>query len=206
MGVFMKESINIKEKNDNLKKIITENMIYLRKQKNLSGLNIADVLGVSRQAYYNYESGQREMSLSNLKILADYYGVTLDLIASTSLSDSRPPILTFPTLKKLDNNYKFTEDLAKVTSFSNDLLVVKESETLIKIFEANTTYIEGQELLFEFNNKLYTAVINFTPDGDGFFIYEEKAIKITKRDAKSLVYLGILFATIDKRYEKDYFF
>ncbi|HOF43176.1 MAG TPA: helix-turn-helix transcriptional regulator [Bacilli bacterium] len=202
----MKESINIKEKNDNLKKIITENMIYLRKQKNLSGLNIADVLGVSRQAYYNYESGQREMSLSNLKILADYYGVTLDLIASTSLSDSRPPILTFPTLKKLDNNYKFTEDLAKVTSFSNDLLVVKESETLIKIFEANTTYIEGQELLFEFNNKLYTAVINFTPDGDGFFIYEEKAIKITKRDAKSLVYLGILFATIDKRYEKDYFF
>ncbi len=202
----MKESINIKEKNDNLKKIITENMIYLRKQKNLSGLNIADVLGVSRQAYYNYESGQREMSLSNLKILADYYGVTLDLIASTSLSDSRPPILTFPTLKKLDNNYKFTEDLAKVTSFSNDLLVVMESETLIKIFEANTTYIEGQELLFEFNNKLYTAVINFTPDGDGFFIYEEKAIKITKRDAKSLVYLGILFATIDKRYEKDYFF
>ena len=202
----MKESINIKEKNDNLKKIITENMVYLRKQKNLSGLNIADVLGVSRQAYYNYESGQREMSLSNLKILADYYGVTLDLIASTSLSDSRPPILTFPTLKKVDNNYKFTEDLAKVTSFSNDLLVVKESETLIKIFEANTTYIEGQELLFEFNNKLYTAVINFTPDGDGFFIYEEKAIKITKRDAKSLVYLGILFATIDKRYEKDYFF
>lgn len=202
----MKESINIKEKNDNLKKIITENMVYLRKQKNLSGLNIADVLGVSRQAYYNYESGQREMSLSNLKILADYYGVTLDLIASTSLSDSRPPILTFPTLKKVDNNYKFTEDLAKVTSFSNDLLVVKESETLIKIFETNTTYIEGQELLFEFNNKLYTAVINFTPDGDGFFIYEEKAIKITKRDAKSLVYLGILFATIDKRYEKDYFF
>ena len=78
----MKESINIKEKNDKLKKIITENMVYLRKQKNLSGLNIADVLGVSRQAYYNYESGQREMSLSNLKILADYYGVTLDLIAS----------------------------------------------------------------------------------------------------------------------------
>lgn len=202
----MKESINIKEKNDKLKKIITENMVYLRKQKNLSGLNIADVLGVSRQAYYNYESGQREMSLSNLKILADYYGVTLDLIASTSLSDSRPPILTFPTLKKVDNNYKFTEDLAKVTSFSNDLLVVRESETLIKIFETNTTYIEGQELLFEFNNKLYTAEINFTPDGDGFFIHEEKAIKITKRDTKSLVYLGILFATIDKRYEKDYFF
>lgn len=202
----MKESINIKEKNDKLKKIITENMVYLRKQKNLSGLNIADVLGVSRQAYYNYESGQREMSLSNLKILADYYGVTLDLIASTSLSDSRPPILTFPTLKKVDNNYKFTEDLAKVTSFSNDLLVVRESETLIKVFETNTTYIEGQELLFEFNNKLYTAEINFTPDGDGFFIHEEKAIKITKRDAKSLVYLGILFATIDKRYEKDYFF
>ena len=105
----MKENINLKEKNDDFRSIITSNLIYLRNQKNLSGNNLADVLGVSRQAYYNYESGQREISLSNLKVLADFYGVTLDLLVSTSLIDARPPILNFPTIKKVDGFYKFTD-------------------------------------------------------------------------------------------------
>jgi len=206
MGVFMKENINLKEKNDDFRSIITSNLIYLRNQKNLSGNNLADVLGVSRQAYYNYESGQREISLSNLKVLADFYGVTLDLLVSTSLIDARPPILNFPTIKKVDGFYKFTDDLSMVTSFSNDLLAVKESNLFIKIFETNTSYLKDEELLFEYNRKIYTAKIDFTVDGDGFFMYEGKAIKIPKKDIKNIAFLGVLFATIDKKYEKDYFF
>lgn len=202
----MKENKSLREKNDNLRAIITDNLIYLRKQKKLSGHNLADVLGVSRQAYYNYESGNREISLSNLKILADFYGITLDLITSTSLKDSRPPIINFPTLKKEEGHYKFTDDLAMVTTFSNDLLAVKESETLIKIFETNTTYIKGEKLLFEFNKKLYISEINFTADGDGFFMHEGNAIKIPTKQAKLVVYLGVLFATVSKKYEKDLFF
>jgi len=206
MGVFMKESINIKEKNDDFKRVITENLLFLRKQKKLTGNDLGDVLGVSRQAYYNYENGYRELSLSNLKLLADFYGVTLDLMVSSSLMDSRPPILTFPTLKKDEGFYRFTDDFAQVTSFSNDLIVVKEDNLLIKIFETNTSYIEGQELLFEFKKRLYIAEIHFTSPNDGFFMYEGKPIRISKNDYKSLVYIGILFATIDKRYEKDLFF
>ncbi len=202
----MNKNINIKENNNDFRSVITENLLYLRKQKKLTGNDLGDVLGVSRQAYYNYENGNRELSLTNLKILSDFYGVTLDLMVSSSLIDSRPPILSFPTLKKDEGFYKFTDDFAQVTSFSNDLIVVKESELLIKIFETNTSYVKGQELLFEFKKRLYIAEIHFTSVGDGFFMYEGKPIRVNKNDYKSLVYIGVLFSVIEKRYEKDLFF
>ena len=42
----MKKNKSLREKNDNLRAIITDNLIYLRKQKKLSGHNLADVLGL----------------------------------------------------------------------------------------------------------------------------------------------------------------
>lgn len=54
------------------------NMAYYRNKKNLSQQNVADCLGISRQAYCNYEIGKREASYETLLKLAECLETSVD--------------------------------------------------------------------------------------------------------------------------------
>lgn len=58
----------------------------LRETKSLSRAKVATDLGISRQGYGYYESGQRTPSVKVLKQLAEYFGVTPDYI----LNEEKP--------------------------------------------------------------------------------------------------------------------
>ncbi|MED4124046.1 helix-turn-helix transcriptional regulator [Halalkalibacterium halodurans] len=55
-------------------------LVELRKKHNKTQSEIADILGVHRTTYANYEQGTREMDYDLLLKLADYYKVSLDYI------------------------------------------------------------------------------------------------------------------------------
>jgi len=59
---------------------VGENLKKLRKSKKLTQDDIAKVLNISRQAYCRYENNQRELSLSALCALADFFEETTDAI------------------------------------------------------------------------------------------------------------------------------
>jgi transcriptional regulator with XRE-family HTH domain len=58
--------------------IISKRLYELRKKKHLKQDEIAEILGVVRSTYGNYEQGTREMDLSAIIKLADFYQVSLD--------------------------------------------------------------------------------------------------------------------------------
>lgn len=63
----------------------------LRKRANKTQADIANYLGVSFQAYSNYENGNREIGLDMLVKLSTYYGVSIDYILgvkNNNLSDT----------------------------------------------------------------------------------------------------------------------
>ena len=53
---------------------------YLRKAKGLSQEELADKVGVSRQAVSKWESEQSTPDLEKIIILSDFFGVTTDYI------------------------------------------------------------------------------------------------------------------------------
>lgn len=57
-----------------------ETLLQLRKSKGLTQKDVADALGISRQAYANYEAGNREPDLTTLKALSDFFGVSIDYL------------------------------------------------------------------------------------------------------------------------------
>lgn len=64
---------------------LNEKLTRLRKEKELSQNNLAELLGVSRQAVSRWEVGLSVPSTENLKCLSDLYGVSLDtLLADTA--------------------------------------------------------------------------------------------------------------------------
>ena len=58
--------------------IFTERLKELRKNKGLKQQEIAELLGVKRNAYSDWENGKTEPSFENLIKLADLLEVTLD--------------------------------------------------------------------------------------------------------------------------------
>ena len=56
----------------------------LREEKNMTQAEIAQIIGVTSQAYGLYENGKRDISTENLKALSNFYGVTTDYILGHS--------------------------------------------------------------------------------------------------------------------------
>ncbi|MEG2764823.1 MAG: helix-turn-helix transcriptional regulator [Acidaminococcaceae bacterium] len=58
-------------------------MLRLRELRDEAGLTqskVADDLGISRQSYNFYENGKRELSPDMLKVLSNYFGVSIDYL------------------------------------------------------------------------------------------------------------------------------
>lgn len=66
---------------------LEEKLIYHRKRKGLSQLDVAEALDVSRQAISRWETGQTKPTNENLKCLGKLYEVSLDYL----LNDDAEP-------------------------------------------------------------------------------------------------------------------
>lgn len=80
-----------------------ENIKKLRKEKNLSQEQLAEMLNVSRQAVSKWESGKAYPDIENLILLRDIFNVTLDdLIINDNKTKSED---TIESSKLSTNNY-----------------------------------------------------------------------------------------------------
>ncbi|HHV99990.1 MAG TPA: helix-turn-helix transcriptional regulator [Clostridiaceae bacterium] len=72
--------------------MIGQRLKLLREEKGLKQLDMAEMLGVSRTTYTQYETGKSEPDLATVTKLADYFEVSTDfLLGKTNI---RTPIET----------------------------------------------------------------------------------------------------------------
>ena len=69
---------------------LREKLIVSRNKAGLSQMELADRLGVSRQAVSRWESGDTTPSVDKLKTLAKIYGVSLDWLCSDTADRELP--------------------------------------------------------------------------------------------------------------------
>lgn len=56
------------------------NLKKLREEKGLSQTELSEAIKMNKMTYNNYENGKREPNIETLKLLADYYNVSLDYL------------------------------------------------------------------------------------------------------------------------------
>jgi HTH-type transcriptional regulator, competence development regulator len=114
-----------------------ERLKSLRLQKKLTHQDMADFLGITRQGYSKYESGQSQPDIETINKLAQFFNVTTDYLLGR-MDNPNPPIPkelnTLLKINQLIKEYNVEQmgffDIEKWESLSKE-----EIEDIIKYFE-----------------------------------------------------------------------
>ena len=74
----------------------------LRTQKGLKQSDLAEIMGITQQAYQRYEYGTSEPNADGFAFLADFYGVTTDYLLGREPPENAPNPLDSLGLNSLD--------------------------------------------------------------------------------------------------------
>jgi transcriptional regulator with XRE-family HTH domain len=77
------------------------NLKYLRRQKNLTQQQFADLLGIKRSLLGAYEEGRAKPNLATMERLIQIFGISIDALLRIDLSKSRPKAARPATVKVL---------------------------------------------------------------------------------------------------------
>ena len=114
--------------------MLSENLLDLRKLNKLSQEEVAEYVGVSRQAVAKWESGETTPDIYNCKALASLYDVLLDDLVN--FSDS----MGFPVLPK--GKYLFG---AVTVGEKGQIVIPKKARDIFKIKAGDNLILLGDE-------------------------------------------------------------
>ena len=139
---------------------IADRILYLRKSKGISQEELADKVGVSRQAVSKWESEQSMPDVEKIIIMSDYFNVTTDyILKGIEVVENKEEIGEWYEKQTMSSIYGsmiiqvvgvFEYFLAKVISKENSSFYVKWLNTIIIAFipiSMITSYIS--ELIFK---------------------------------------------------------
>lgn len=69
--------------------MVNERIKEIRTEKELTQKEIADLLNMKQPQYARYENGKRELPITHLKTLAEYYNISADYILGI-IEEQRP--------------------------------------------------------------------------------------------------------------------
>lgn len=107
--------------------MIGEKMKELRKKKNITIAEAADVLGVAPRTYSSYEAEEREPNIATINKIADYYNVSVDYLFGRE-SQLNP----FAALNMRVSDEKFIEAYSQFPEYAKQIFV----DIMIKLSEA----------------------------------------------------------------------
>ena len=102
-------------------KQIGDKLKKLREDNQLSVDELALALGFAKTVIWGYESGKKQVSVSHLELLADYYKVTVDFLLEREQVSNKLELLEVADLNSVnlvvDDQPVNKEELAEVTSY-----------------------------------------------------------------------------------------
>lgn len=102
-------------------KQIGDKLKQLREQNHLSVEDLATALGFAKTVIWGYESGKKQVSVSHLEMLADYYNVSVDFLLERNQAVNKLDFLKITDLDSInlvvDDQSVNDEELAEVASF-----------------------------------------------------------------------------------------
>lgn len=109
-----------------MKTIIGKNLKLFRNASGYTEQMLADLLGIKRSAYANYEAGAREMPLSQLEKVADLFGCELSALFAEKAHEEEILLSAFRA------NELLPSDLSQIAAFKGVVKSYLKMQRLLK--------------------------------------------------------------------------
>lgn len=157
-------------------------LLTLRKNTGLTQNDIANHLGISRQAYANYETGKREPDINTLLSLAEFFNVSVDTLLGNKKSAPRKgvkiPVLgnvaagvPIEAITDIEDYEEITEEMAEQGEYvalkiHGDSMLPRMLDGDVVIVKIQDTIESGETAIVLVNGGDATCKrIQKTPDG-----------------------------------------
>ena len=106
----------------------SERIKQLRKAKGASQAQVAEYLGVTKQAYSLYETGKREPPFATLLKIAEYFGTDTDTLMSGDTARVSDPRLKFALFGETEIDDDVLDDVKRLAMLQLELRRSKEKD------------------------------------------------------------------------------
>lgn len=132
--------------------MLKDNLIVLRNLTGFSQEEVAEKIGISRQAYAKWEKGATIPDVEKCAALAELYGVTVDSLLKFETSAGEKPIAPGPSGKHIFGTVTMNEKgQIVIPKIARDIMKLQSGERLVVLGDE----VEGLALvkaeLFELN-------------------------------------------------------
>lgn len=137
--------------------MIKDNLVLLRKLNGYSQEEIAEKIGISRQAYGKWEKGETIPDIEKCALLASIYGITIDSLIHTTRMDDQTMIPPAPKGKHIFGTVTVSDrGQIVIPKQARDLFQMKGGDRLIVLGDET----EGLALVKEktFMNRIHAAM------------------------------------------------
>ena len=134
--------------------MIKDNLILLRKLNGYSQEDIAEKIGISRQAYGKWEKGETIPDVEKCALLASVYGITIDSLIHTSSLDDKTIIPPAPKGKHIFGTVTVSD--------RGQIVIPKQARDLFEIKSGDRLIVLGDETagLALVKEKVFTDRVN----------------------------------------------
>ncbi len=199
--------MNIVAHDEKIIDTLKTNLKQLRIERKMNPSIIAKVLGISRQGYMNYESGDRIIPTVALIKLSEFYNIPIDSIIENRIAINVKNKVQYRTYLIDSKIKKVIEGFPTTISNQDDFILVKEDSFRSLFFWRSNGYHENRLILFSYYDELYISNIYFNhKNGGGFFFINNKAVFFDKSQEDKIVYIGVLAGVLSKEFVIKNFF
>lgn len=106
--------------------MLSQRLLELRKEKNLTQQEISKLLKMARTTYSGYENGSREPDNVTLDKIANFYGVSVDYLLGRT--DQKNQVLSEPSRFLIDSLDLTDEEIIAQIKFEVDGIELEEDD------------------------------------------------------------------------------
>lgn len=117
--------------------MIKDNLVLLRKLNGYSQEELAEKIGISRQAYGKWEKGETIPDIEKCALLASVYGITIDSLIHTTKIDDKTMIPPAPKGKYIFGTITVSE--------RGQIVIPKQARSLFEIKGGDRLIVLGDE-------------------------------------------------------------
>jgi len=118
-------------------KMIKDNLILLRKLNGYSQEEIAEKIGISRQAYGKWEKGETIPDVEKCDLLASVYGITIDSLIHTESLEGHTMIPPAPKGKYIFGTVTVSD--------RGQMVIPKQARDIFEIMDGERLVVLGDE-------------------------------------------------------------